>query len=1085
MLMDSGSSISLLSQDIAKRLKDFTQRPLPLIKLKTASGEILPLCNHISTQVYIQTMVTPVEHNFVVADHLIAPVILGTDFLRQHGLILDFSNETVGVYPKQVHAPQQELRSFWEDTVKHKPHIGAVAMLDATAVEATEECAIPDYGAVKNFELPQCTKSAFSSVINQYKHLFCNIPGKTTQAYHHIPTKGQPIRVPPRRVPAHYRGEVERQINEMLEQGIITQSSSPWMAPAVFVPKKSGDLRICIDYRELNKQTTKDAYPLPLPDEVQDRLAGSTIFSTLDLHSGYWQLPVNHEDQKKTAFCPGPGMGLYQFRQMPFGLTGAPSSFQRLMDSVFQGLPFVTTYIDDVLIHSSSEKQHKEHLESVFQRLTNAGLTLRGTKCQIGMSQVCYLGHVFTGKGMQPDPKKVSSVQDWPTPTDVTTLRQFIGLASYYRRYIKKFADIAYPLHKLTQKNAPFVWTEECAAAFTALKCKLIQAPILGYPQFTTSGSPFVLQTDASAVGLGAVLEQDNKVIAYASRALSKSECNYSTIQKECLGVVFATKQFRHYLLGRQFTVMTDHEPLQWLSAQKMEGLLCRWALALQEYTFKMVHRKGTLNGNADALSRRPYPITTPLPVAVTSITESTTALQQAQLEDPILRRLQQALSHSQEKPDSSSRDHPSFRRYLKLWHQLSNVDGIICRMYKPGPTSGFVTVPVIPTKLQQEALHQSHDQPSAGHQGTAKTLARLQQEAYWVGMAKDVQRYCQQCTTCQQAKLPNPNRAPMCNIPIGKPWEMLAADILEVPVSRQNHRYLLVVMDYFTKWVEAIPLHDQTAASITEAIIKICSSFGVPSILHSDQGRNFESDMLHQMLQAFGIKKSRTTAYHPQCDGMVERFNRSLLQLLRCYVNTEEDWETYLPLVLYAYRTAPHSTTGISPFQLMFGRDPKPATFPPTNAFDPSSYSAYLLTKLAKLQDLVANNITAAAQQQKNHYNKNSVSRTFSVGEPIWLSIPTARKLQPRWEGKWTVEEIMGPVNLKITDGKRTKVVHMNRVQHRVQPQGVTEEVPLETSRAPEWCPPQIDHLEVPCSMESERRYPQRNRRPPDWLRP
>ena len=184
----------------------------------------------------------------------------------------------------------------------------------------------------------------------------------------------------------------------------------------------------------------------------------------------------------------------------------------------------------------------------------------------------------------------VSSVQDWPAPTDVTTLRQFIGLASYYRRYIKNFADIANPLHKLTQKmpdpkNVPFVWTEECAAAFTTLKCKLIQAPILGYPQFTTSTSPFVLQTDASAVGLGAVLEQDNKVIAYASRALSKSEYNYSTIQKECLGVVFATKQFRHYLLGRQFTVMTDHEPLQWLSAQKMEGLLCRWALALQEYT--------------------------------------------------------------------------------------------------------------------------------------------------------------------------------------------------------------------------------------------------------------------------------------------------------------------------------------------------------------------------------------------------------------------------------------------------------------------------------------------------------------------
>ena len=1082
--MDSRSSISLVSQDIAKRLKDFTQRPLPQITLKTASGEILPLRNHISTQVCIQNMDAPVEHNFVVADHLIAPVILGTDFLRQHELLLDFSKETVRVYPKQVQAPQQELRAFWEEIVKHKPHIGAVAVLGDTTVEATEECAIPDYGAVKNFELPNAVTTTFSNIINQYKHLFCTTPGKTSRAYHHIPTKGHPIRVPPRRVPAHYRSEVERQINEMLEQGIITPSSSPWMAPAVFVPKKSGGLRICIDYRELNKQTTKDAYPLPLPDEVQDRLAGSTIFSTLDLQSGYWQLPVRQEDQEKTAFCPGPGMGLYQFCHMPFGLTGAPSSFQRLMDSVFHGLSFVTTYIDDVLIHSTSEKQHKEHLETVFQRLTEAGLTLRGRKCQIGTSQVCYLGHIFTGTGMQPDPKKVSSVQDWPTPTDVTTLRQFIGLASYYRRYIKQFAEIATPLHNLTQKNVPFVWTEACAAAFTTLKCKLMQAPILVYPQFTLGASPFVVQTDASAVGLGAVLEQDNKVIAYASRSLSKPECNYSTIQKECLAIVFAMKQFRHYLLGRPFTLMTDHAPLQWLSAQKMEGLLCRWALALQEYTFTIVHRKGTLNGNADALSRRPHSVASTLPVALTSTTDDTIALQQAQLEDPILQQVQQALSKPHEKPKTATWHHSPLRRYLQLWHQLSIVDGIVYRTYRPGPISDVVKVPLMPTRLHQEALKQSHDIPSAGHQGTAKTLARLQQQAYWVGMAKDVQLYCQQCTTCQQAKLPNPVRASMCNIPIGKPWEMLAADILEVPVSRKNHRYLLVVMDYFTKWVEAIPLQDQTAASVTQTIIKICSTFGVPSILHSDQGRNFESHMLQQMLQAFGIQKCRTTAYHPQCDGMVERFNRSLLQMLRCYVSTEEDWETYLPLVLYAYRTAPHSTTGVSPFQLMFGRDPKQVTFPPTNAFDSSSYAAYLLAKLAKLQDFVATNTTTAAQQQKNHYDKTSVTRTFSVGEPVWLSVPTAGKLQPRWEGNWTVQEIKGPVNLKITDGKRIRVVHKNRVQHRVQPQQHTEEASPETSQTAEWCPPQIDHLEAPSAMESERRYPQRNRRPPDWLR-
>ena len=229
-------------------------------------------------------------------------------------------------------------------------------------------------------------------MVAEYKDLFCTTPGHTSVACHHIPTKGSSIRVPPRCIPAHYRSEVERQLNQMLKQDIITESSSPWMTPAVFVPKKSSELHICIDYRQLNKQTVRDAYPLPLPDEVQDRFAGSTVFTTLDLQSGYWQLPLAPEDQAKTAFCPGPGMGLYQFRRMPFGLTGAPGSFQRLMDSVLRDLPFATTYIDDVLVFSQTEEQDVHHLQQVFQRLQGAGLTFRGSKCHIGVSKVCYLG---------------------------------------------------------------------------------------------------------------------------------------------------------------------------------------------------------------------------------------------------------------------------------------------------------------------------------------------------------------------------------------------------------------------------------------------------------------------------------------------------------------------------------------------------------------------------------------------------------------------------------------------------------------------------------------------------------------------
>ena len=290
------------------------------------------------------------------------------------------------------------------------------------AVEIIKDAVIPLFGAPVTFEYPDNIPPVFSQVVKEYKHLFQNLPGSTTMAYHHIPTQGSPVRVPLCRIPAHYKETVEKQIHHMLEQGIIEESCSPWMAPAIFVPKKSGEIRLCIDYRELNKRTVKDAHPLPLVDEVQDRLSGCTIFSTLDLQSGYWQLPVHTADVQKTAFCPSTGMGLYQFKWMPFGLTGAPGSFQRLMDKIMRGLPFVTTYIDDVLVHSKNEEQHKHHLQKVFQHLSDAGLTLRDYKCTLAMAQVTYLGHKFTQAGLTPDTSEVQAVRDWPTPNNVSSV---------------------------------------------------------------------------------------------------------------------------------------------------------------------------------------------------------------------------------------------------------------------------------------------------------------------------------------------------------------------------------------------------------------------------------------------------------------------------------------------------------------------------------------------------------------------------------------------------------------------------------------------------------------------------------------
>ncbi|KAL5502764.1 hypothetical protein EMCRGX_G009585, partial [Ephydatia muelleri] len=411
---------------------------------------------------------------------------------------------------------------------------------------------------------------------------------------HHINTVGPPARVPPRRIPVHFQEGVEHQIRNMLQKGIIEESSSPWMAPAVYV--------------------------------------------------GYWQVPVNQEDQEKTAFSPGPGMGLFQFKRMPFGLCGASSTFQRLMNTVMRGLPYVTTYQDDVLIHSPSEETHKKHLHEALQRLRQAGLTLHGSKCQIGVAQVVYLGHVFSAEGITPDNSKVQAVQEWPRPRDATEVRQFIGLASYYRRYIQHFADIARPLHRLTQKDATYCWSEECEQAFRNLKTKLTEAPILAYPRFDKEASPLVLQTDASLTGLGAVLEQDGQVIAYASRTLSMSKVNYSIIQRECLAVVWGTKQFRHYLLGRPFQLWTDHEPLKWLAGQKMEGILCRWAITLQEYTYTILYRKGTFNGNADALSRRADPKKSPAAATAVQTNMTMEDIRHAQQQDDITKHLMEDL---------------------------------------------------------------------------------------------------------------------------------------------------------------------------------------------------------------------------------------------------------------------------------------------------------------------------------------------------------------------------------------------------------------------------------------------------------
>ena len=433
--------------------------------------------------------------------------------------------------------------------------------------------------------------------------------GRTNLVEHSIDTgSNRPIRQALRRHPRAHLDEIDRQVDGLLQHGLIEPAASPWASNVVLVKKKDDTFRLCVDYRRLNSVTYKDSYPLPHIDTCLGSMNGAVWFSTLDLRSGYHNIPIKEADRDKTAFITR--RGCFRYKVMPFGLTCAPSVFQRLMDLVLCGLTYETclVYLDDIIVFSRDFDSHMERLQEIFSRLRNANLKLHVKKCCLFQRRVDFLGHVLTESGIQVQPEKVKAVQNWPTPRNLTELRSFVGLCSYYRRFISGFADMAAPLHALTRKNARFSWGPEQQKAFNRLKERLTTAPILGMPR---DEGTYYLDTDAADCGIGAVLSQDQDgrevVLAYASRTLSKPERNYDVTRRELLAVVYGLKMYRQYLLGRQFVIRTDHSALQSLRrTPEPIGQQARWQTFIEQFTFVIMHRPGTRHGNADALSRRP-----------------------------------------------------------------------------------------------------------------------------------------------------------------------------------------------------------------------------------------------------------------------------------------------------------------------------------------------------------------------------------------------------------------------------------------------------------------------------------------------
>ena len=603
--------------------------------------------------------------------------------------------------------------------------------------------------------------------------------GRTSAAEHRIDTgNSRPVKVPPRRIPIHKRQEVEQTVQQLKDQGLIEPSTSPWASALVLVRKQDGTLRCCVEYRLLNAVTVKDSYPLPRIDDTFDALAGSTWFSTLDLKSGYHQVALAEEDRPKTAFSAG--NGLWQWRVMPFGLCNAPATFERLMESVLAGMHWrsLLVYLDDVIVFGKTFDEELRRLEDVFRRMKSANLKLNPRKCLLFRSEVKFLGHIVSREGVRTDPQKTAAVAEWPQPSNVRELRRFLGFCTYYRRFVKNFAHISAPLYALTKEGVTFHWSLSCQNSFEGLKSALVEAPVLQYPD---PKKTFILDTDASSTGLGAVLSQIHggveHVVAYFSRTLTAPEKNYCVTRQELLAAVEAVRHFHTYLYGSKFTIRSDHSALQWLHNLKdPEGQLARWLARLGQYDYHVVHRPGERHINADALSRRPCgkgcrhccrreeelgSTCRATRVEPTLSGGEGQGIRFAQSLDPQLAPVIRLMQLGTQKPDWQEISSASrvAKLYWSQWEQLRLKDGILQRKWESNSGSTEKWVSVIPQTLRGALLSEAHGSITSAHFGVKKTLHRLRNYGYWVEIRRDVQEWCRTCETCMAKK--GPHQAP------------------------------------------------------------------------------------------------------------------------------------------------------------------------------------------------------------------------------------------------------------------------------------------------------------------------------------
>ena len=1041
-LIDTGSSYSIVNDVHAKTTQYVTPQ-----RVKLADGSIYEMDR--ATTLTFQIGEKIFEQRFYAVSEACVPILLGMDFLERYGIIISPSHRTITL------ADGEQVEMV---TAALPRRLAAILQQRARGDRKIEPVVDKDYPRPTpgNATMTSDQRQIAQKLLDEHAYCLASKDrplGLVTGLYHRVRPTGEPFKA---RLAALSPAQLEVQqncIDEMVKYGVVQPSCSDWASRPSFAPKKDGTVRFCLNFRKLNQFVAKDNYPLPRAPDLLENLGKKNFFTSLDAAMGYWQIPIHPDDRKYTAVITQ--AGLYEFIRMPFGLSNAPATYQRMMDQILKdGLrKFTCVYLDDVLIYSDTFKEHLIHVRKCMQWMAEAGLLLKAKKCSFFEEETQFLGHTV-GKGqIRMTDDKIRKVIDFPRPTNVKEVQSFLGVTGYYRKFVRDYATIASPLNDLTKHATEWDWTIETETAFQTLKKCFNENVPLAMPNYDL---PFIIDTDASDIAVGAVLGQidannNERPVFFSSKKLSAAEKKWPVRDKEALAILYGCQVFRHHILGRPFTVRSDHHSLQWLM-DAQTGRIARWATMLAEYEpFEIKYRKGEQNKVADALSRV-YAWSECMPdIAFALAAQASDAIGKKPTSSPpnpldyldipsdTMLKLAQAndtfcIKQRNRLLDNDVASRPKTANYLIR-------DGFI------GLDRNGKFAPILPEIYVNKFVEQVHCHPMTGHMGARRTAARAS-EMYVIPNLRKISRdRCNNCLLCTKRKTVAPKVGDLASTPPTKAWGMISMDYCgPYPTSINGNKYVLVIIDQFTKFVLLTPCARADAHTTYRALYeKVICHHGYPEKLLSDNGKHFRNTMIAAVCATFRIFQTFSSPYYPQGDGQVERFMRNMNDSLACLTNGKIDkWCEYVHGVQAAYNMTPHAATCIPPYTLLHGASPpsldstRHVARPTYVNKDAQEEAERLKRIIVESGKIVRANVERAWLSRALTYNRGRSKVSVSVGQrclirltPAQLHAQSAGKFRVRWSDPvlvTNVKESGKAFEVQDSDG-RTFIVNATRM--------------------------------------------------------